>query len=329
MLRARRGGLQSFRWTFGFRFATVQLRRMQAVTNGGGGWQISGRRFTAAEVTLIREVVETCSGLSRKELANTVSELVGWTRPGGGLKEPECLAVLAKLEAAGLVALPAKQPGRPVGSRTAVPRTGRGDPGPPLIGRVEAFAPVVVQLVEHVADRQLFRELIDRYHYLRYAVPYGAHVEYLVSVSMPVMRVVGGLQFSSAAWRMRVRDQWIGWDDATRARGLPRVVTNSRFLLAPWIQVKNLASTTLSVALRRLPGDWHRRYGVEPVLVETLVDPIRYRGDCYRASNWLELGETAGRGRDDRAHARHGARPKRVFVYPLTRQARAQLRGED
>jgi hypothetical protein len=126
---------------------------------------------------------------------------------------------------------------------------------------------------------------------------------------------------------MRARDAWIGWDDAARAQHLPQVVNNSRFLLVPWVHIHNLASTTLALALRQLPGDWQVQYGVTPLLVETLVDPARYTGGCYRAANWVDIGATAGRGRDDRRHQRHGARPKRVFVYPLTRDALRRLRG--
>jgi len=300
---------------------------MPLVPNEAVSYQFSGRIFTAPEVALIRDVVATCPGVSRKELANTISELLGWTRPGGGLKEPECLAVLDRLETAGLVALPAKQQTRPVGSVTSVPRTARGEPGAPLTGRVDAFAPVVLQRVQRPDERRLFRELVSRYHYLGYKVPFGAHLQYLVSVSTPPPTVVGGLQFSSAAWRMRARDQWIGWDDAMRMRHLPHVVSNSRFLLVPWVRIENLASVTLAQGLRRLPGDWQAQYGVEPLLVETLVDAARFTGGCYRAANWVELGETSGRGRDDRAHARQGASPKRLWVYPLTGDAVVRLRG--
>jgi hypothetical protein len=300
---------------------------MQAVTNEAASYRFSGRIFTPKDVALIREVVETCVGVSRKELANTISELLGWARPRGGLKEPECLAVLERLAAAGLLALPAKQQTRPVGSVTSVPRTARGEPGAQLTGRVEAFAPVRVERVEDTAARQLFRELVGRYHDLSYRVPFGAHLQYLVSIAQPGPTVVGCLQFSSAAWRMRARDAWIGWDDTARARHLPQVVNNSRFLLLPWVHIHNLASTTLALGLRRLSVDWAAQYGVTPLLVETLVDPARYTGGCYRAANWIAVGETTGRGRDDQQHARHGARPKRVWVYPLARHAVARLRG--
>jgi len=292
-----------------------------------GDYRVSGRQFDQAEIALVRDVVATCAGLSRRELANTISELLGWTRPGGSLKEPECRGLLARLEAAGLLTLPAKQQTKPVGSVTSIPHTRCGEPGPPLTGRVEAFAPVHVRLVQTAADRRLFRELIGRYHYLTYKVPFGASLRYLIAVSAPGPAVVGALQFASAAWRMQARDRWIGWDDATRARHLSQVVTNSRFLLVPWVHIQNLASTALALGLRRLPADWYAQYGVTPLLVETLVDPARYTGGCYRAANWIELGTTSGRGRDDRQHTRHGARPKRVFVYPLVRDAVRRLRG--
>ena len=292
------------------------------------GFRSGGRIFAASEIALIREVVVTCRGLSRKELANTISELVGWTRANGSLKEAECLMLLARLEAQGLLRLPAKQQTRPVGSITSIPHTDAGEAGAPLIGRVETFAPVCVERVAEAGARQRFRELVGRYHPLGYRVPFGAHLQYLVSISGPVPTVVGGLQFSSAAWRMQARDRWIGWDDATRARHLAQVVNNSRFLLLPWVHIQNLASATLARALRHLPADWQAQYGVAPLLVETFVDPARYTGGCYRAANWMEIGETSGRGRDDRQHRRHGNRPKRVFVYRLRRDAQARLRGE-
>jgi hypothetical protein len=302
------------------------LQRRPAVSEEAVSYRFSGKRFTAEEVSLIREVVATCGGLSRMELANTISELLGWTRPGGGLKGLECLALLERLQTHHLLTLPQKQKTKPAGSATSIPHTPRGEPGAPLAGQVEAFAPVVLDQVQRVEERRLFRELIGRYHRLGYAVPFGGHLQYLVSVSKPAPTVVGCLQFSSAAWRMRARDAWIGWDDATRARQLQRVVNNSRFLLLPWVRIQNLASAALALALRRLPGDWQSRYGVAPLLVETLVDPAHYTGGCYRAANWLELGQTSGRGRDDRGHRRHGVSPKRVWVYPLGRDAAGRLR---
>lgn len=285
-----------------------------------------GRRFTPRELALIREVVESCSGLSRKELAQTVCELLGWKRPSGRLKAQECWEFLDRLEASGTLALPEKQRRRPLGSHTSVPVTARGEPGRDLVGDVGEFAPIEVEPVETPDQRLLFRELVGRHHYLGHKVPFGAHLRYLVFASRPERVVVGCVQFSSPAWRMAVRDAWIGWDDATRERNLPRVVNNSRLLILPWVRVTNLASRLLSLVLERLRPDWRRRYGVEVSLVETLVDTRRYHGGCYRAANWIALGETAGRGRMDREHLRHGAATKTVLVYPLVKDAARKLR---
>ena len=286
----------------------------------------SGRRFTPKELALVREVVESCSGLSRKELSQTLCELLGWKRPSGGLKAQEFGEFLERLESAGVLELPEKQVTRPVGSRTRVPVTARGERGRDLIGEVGDFAPIEIELVETGDQRLLFRELVGRYHYLGHAVPFGAHLRYLVYASRPERTVVGCVQFSSPAWRMATRDAWIGWDDVIRQRNLQRVVNNSRFLLLPWVRVKNLASMVLSLAVRRLRVDWPPRYGVEVLLVETLVDTSRYSGHCYGAANWIRLGETTGRGRMDRGHLRHGASTKAVLVYPLVKDAARRLR---
>jgi hypothetical protein len=285
-----------------------------------------GEDVSASELATIRQVVELYGGLSRMELAATVCELLGWHRGNGRVKARECRQWLEKLEAEGRLVLPAKRKGRPPGSKTSVPRTAFGEPGEEVTGSVRDVAPVVLKPVVGAAAQCRYRELVGRYHYLGHAVPYGAHLRYLVFGSRSSSQALGCVQFSSAAWRMQARDRWVGWDDATRRRNLVRVVSNSRFLILPWVRVRNLASTILSLSAKRLRVDWRERYGVEPLLIETLVDSSRFAGGCYRASSWLELGETTGRGRMDRHHRRHGAAPKRLFVRALVRAARRRLR---
>ncbi len=287
-----------------------------------------GQPVTGPEWDLVQEVVETCSGLSRTELARTVCDLLEWRRPNGGLKDHECRLWLEALDEAGRLRLPKRRGTRPIGSRTTVPVTEQGDPQPELGGTVRDVAPVTVELVRDDGERRLWRELVGRHHYLGHAVAFGASLRYLVRVAKPAPTVVGCLQFSSPAWRMEARDRWIGWDDAARRRNLQRVVQNSRFLLLPWVRVRNLATTVLALAARRLPEDWWEHYRVRPLLLETLVDPSRYRGTCYRAANWLEVGVTTGRGRMDRYHEREGAAPKAVWVYPVAPGATDALRGE-
>ena len=282
-----------------------------------------GREFSAQEVSLIQEVVETCAGISRLELAHTVCELLEWKRPGGGLKARECRDLLERLESQGVLTLPEKKSCGSSKPRKLIAPAEQGQVHSQLTGSVEEFAPLDVELVENRQQRQLFRELLSRYHYLGYAMPYGARLQYLVYVSRPRREVVGCVQFSSPAWRMKVRDQWIGWDDATRKLRLQHIVNNSRLLVVA--RIRNLASMALSRALKRLRVDWMRQYGVDPWLLETLVDRQRFYGGCYRAANWTVLGETSGRGRMDRANKRHGAQVKTILVYPLVKNARRRL----
>ncbi|MCP4691382.1 MAG: DUF4338 domain-containing protein [Desulfobacterales bacterium] len=285
-----------------------------------------GREFTTEDVSLIKEVVETCSGLSRLELAQTVCELLEWKRPGGGLKARECRDLLERLQGREILTLPEKKSCGSSKPRKCIAPAKEGQVHCELTGSVEEFAPLELQLVESPRQRSLFRELMSRYHYLGYAMPYGARLQYLVYVSRPRREVVGCVQFSSPAWRMKVRDQWIGWDDATRKLRLQHIVNNSRLLMVA--RIRNLASMTLSCAFKRLRGDWLQRYCVDPWLVETLVDQRRYHGGCYRAANWIPVGETTGRGRMDRTHQRHGAEVKTVMLYPLVKNAAHRLRGE-
>jgi hypothetical protein len=181
-----------------------------------------------------------------------------------------------------------------------------------------------LELIQDTAQRRLFREYLDRYHYLGYRAPYGAQLRYWVRPAQPELPPLAALLFTSAAWRMAPRDQWIGWSDAERQRRLPLVVNHSRFLILPWAQISHLASHILARAARQLPADWQAHYGVEPVLLETLVDPARYRGICYRAANWIDVGMTQGRGRMDRSGHASGIR-KQIFLYPLDRRWRQRL----
>jgi len=283
-----------------------------------------GREFTGKEISLIQEVVDTCGGISRRELAHTVCELLEWKRPNDRLKARECSDFLELLESKGALILPEKKRKGKTGPQKIVPEMPLMQPDSRLNGSVEEFTPLEIQRVQNRDQRNLFKELIGRYHYLGYAMPYGARIQYLVYVNRPHREVVGCVQFSSPAWRMRARDEWIGWTEERRKVALQQVVNNSRFLVLARIQ--NLASMILSCTLRELRGDWDRQYGLKPLLVETLVDQERFHGGCYRASNWTELGKTTGRGRMDRDNKRHGAQVKTILVYPLVKNAVHRLR---
>jgi len=286
--------------------------------------QFCGRTFTGEELGLISEIVRDCSGISRLELAHTVCELLEWKRPGGGLKARECRDFLELLDSRGILKLPEKKCVGGIGKRKSPTPAASGEkPYSSLVGDISMFAPVFLELVETPSQRELFKELVGKYHYLGYAMPYGARLQYLAYVEQPGRELVGCIQYSSPAWRMKARDQWIGWDDATRGLRLQHVVNNSRFLVSA--NIRKLSSVVLSRSLKRLSRDWLGRYGVAPFLVETLVDRKRFHGGCYRAANFLVLGETSGRGRMDRERKRFGESVKTVMVYPLVKNAALRL----
>jgi hypothetical protein len=280
-----------------------------------------GRVLTASELSLVRQIIADFPRLTQAELAYTICELLDWRRPNGKLKSPECVEWLQKWQEQDcLPALPELRVTKPRGAHrfSADPQS---DPQPPLRERLALYQPLRLQLIADLAGRQLFQQYIQRYHPLGYRVPYGAQLRYLVRA--PAQQVLACLLFTSAAWKMAPRDAWIGWSDPARRANLPLLVNNARFLILPWVEVPHLASHILALAARQLPTDWLAAYGVRPLLLETLVDRP-YRGTCYRAANWICVGQTQGRGRMDRTHQAQGT-CKDILLYPLESHWRQYL----
>ena len=282
----------------------------------------SGRTFYRDEVELMRQIAAEFSALGVTEMARTVCELLQWKRPSGRLKNHECRQLLERLAAEGVLRLPdlrkrgGKGPRRPDASRPC------SEP-PPMACAVSECAPLELILVESPAESRLWREQIERYHYLGCRVPFGANLRYWVRHRD---RELACLLWTSPAWKMQARDAWIGWSDEQRQHNLQSIVNNSRFLILPGLRVKGLASKILGLSARQMPRDWETRYGRRPLLLETLVDAARFRGTCYRAANWIGVGQTAGRGRMDREHKSHGHPTK--DIYPLIRDVRQRLCGD-
>ena len=288
----------------------------------GGGLSFCGRELKPEELDLIRQITRDFSTLSLTELAFTICELLEWRRPNGGLKSPECYDFLQALHGRGWLPWLSLQP------KKLRPRSTEwdehSDAQAPLTGSIGEYLPVQLQLLDNSDDRRLFRQYLQRYHYLGYKVPYGAQLRYFVRSLRPPCPRLACLLFTSAAWRIAPRDTCIGWSQAARQANLPLVVNHSRFLILPWVRVPNLASHILSLAARHMPLDWWAAYRARPLLLETLVDGTRYHGGCYRAANWTEVGLTQGRGRMDRSGKAQGVR-KRIFLFPLHRHWRERL----
>ena len=288
----------------------------------GGGLPFCGRELKPEELDLIRQITRDFSALSLTELAHTICELLDWRRPNGGLKSRECYILLETMHGRGWLPWLSPPP-KKLRPRTAV-WDQRSDTQAPLTGLIGDYLPVQLQLLHSSDDRCLFRQYIQRYHYLGYKVPYGAQLRYFVRSLQPPCPLLACLLFTSAAWKIAPRDSYIGWSQTAHQRNLPMVVNHSRFLILPWVRVPNLASHILSLAARQMPNDWLAAYRAQPVLLETLVDGTRYHGGCYRAANWREVGLTQGRGRMDRSGKAQGVR-KLIFLFPLHRHWRERL----
>jgi len=303
--------------------------------------QICSRPFGRNELSVIRKIIHDGQGegIHRSEIARRVCIALNWRNARGDLKQMGARVALLRLHRQGWIMLPDPRNGN--GNGTADRLVGAKVPQPPasdLCCSLVELGPIQLHQVENKQESLLWDGLIDRYHYLGHSPLSGAQVRYLIDSDRGL---VGAIGFGAAAFALKGRDRWIGWDRQQRERRREWVLNNRRFLILPWIRVKNLASHILAQAARRIPLDFQARYGYTPILLETFVEQHRFNGGCYRAANWINVGPTTGRGRNDRTSKRernrHGAPLpiKQIWLYPLRRDARrilcapvSALRGE-
>jgi len=282
----------------------------------------SGREVTVKEISEIQETVCSFPNLSLSELTATICEHLEWFTASGGYKMDACMKLLKKLEAKDLMQLPARreeyQRNR---AEKPIPLTNRTNPGADINCTLKQLAPVRVEVVKDKESTKLWNEYVLRYHYLGYKRPFGYFLRYFVLYDRGLL---GCILFSGASMALKLRDKWIGWTETQRLRNLAWVVNNSRFLIFPWVQVKNLASHVLGKALKHIKDDWLRQWGYSPVLAETFVDPIYYQGSCYKAANWQYLGMTTGEGLVRKGKS-YKTTPKMIFVRPLIAYSRSLL----
>ena len=263
--------------------------------------QYCGRTFSTPDIELIQGLI--AEGLNRLHLSRRFCEKIDWRKPDGGLKEMSCRVALLKLERDGHIILPPPQ--KSANNHLKKPK----ETMLPL-PTMEMVGELALELVDKDTTA-LWNAYIDRYHYLGYTPLPGAQLRYFVRSEGTILGLLG---FAAAAWKCAPRDTFIGWDATTRKKNLHLVVNNARFLIL--VKVRNLASRILSLAAKRITADWHTRYGYAPILLETFVDTERFAGTCYKASNWVCVGATQGRGKLDIHHERK-LPVKSVWLYPL------------
>lgn len=294
--------------------------------------QICSRPFGEEPLSIVRNTLDEGEvGITRSEIARRVCESLDWRNQQGELKEVEARVALLKLHRAGWIELPEPTHRNSNGNREE--RLSRAPvPLPPeqkICCPLHELGAITLRRVVTREESLLWDGMIERYHYLGHAPLSGAQIRYLIESDQK--GVLGAIGFGAAAFSLKARDQWIGWSREQCNIRRELVLNNRRFLILPWIVVPNLASHLLSQTARQVQHDFEVLYGYRPLLLESFVEKERFNGGCYRAANWIAVGATSGRGRNDRTRQRDRTRNgpplpiKQVWLYPLHRKVRQHL----
>jgi hypothetical protein len=279
------------------------------------------RLITEDDIVFIRKLIAEHPQLSRRALSAKLCEAWNWKQANGALRDMVCRGMMLMLHRAALIQLP---PVRRVNRNPMVERSAPAlvsvDETPLAVSLAELGA-LQIRQVRRTPEEALFNSLIQHHHYLGYVRPVGEHLKYLISAGE---RPVACLAWSSAPRHLGSRDRYIGWDKHARLKNIRLLAYNTRFLILPWVSVKHLASHILGRIARMISADWQRLYAHPIYFLETFIDPQRFRGTCYRAANWIYLGDTTGRGKDAPTHEPNRS-IKQVLGYPLTPGFRQQL----
>jgi hypothetical protein len=277
-----------------------------------------GRDFSATEMARIVQLIADNPQFHRADLSREVCRTIQWYKADGGLKEMSCRVAMLRMHTDGLIQLPAPRRTKP--ALRPFCSTSATDPQESILHPVHHLGQLSLRLVGR-KESSLWNEYIGRYHYLGYTPLPGAQLRYFVLLDQQVVALLG---FGAAAWQAAPRDEYIGWTHSLRERNLSLVVNNARFLILPWIKVKNLASKVLAMAVKQLPNDWQKQYQITPVLMETFVETDRFAGTCYKAANWVNVGSTKGRGKLGPS-GKQSVPIKDLLLYPLRKDFRRIL----
>jgi hypothetical protein len=283
---------------------------------------IQGRTLSPADIARIQTLIAVNPQWSRRRLSQALCVEWNWRNAAGCMKDMAARTLLVKLQDLGLIELPARRqtPVNRMAARQLQPRLWDKTE---VSGSFQSLGPLCIREVSRdPVSRAEFSAALYEFHYLGYRGTVGENLQYIVTDAQG--RLLACLLFGSAAWKCRARDQFIGWTPKQREQRLPWITNNTRFLILPWVHVPHLASWILGHILRRLSADWNQKYGHPIIAVETFVERDRFAGTSYRAANWICLGSTTGRSRQDRLLTMQ-VPVKEVYLYPLTRRLQREL----
>lgn len=281
-----------------------------------------GRTLSAAQIAFVRQLIAEHPGLSRRRLSAQLCQAWNWVQPNGRPRDMVARSLMLALHRAGHIELPPQRfcpPNNAAQHRPPPSQLGLWER--PRECSLSELGPVEIRQVRRTAHEEIFGQLMQQHHYLAYTQPVGEHLKYVVwAGDTPI----ACLAFSSAPRHLAARDAFIGWAPSVRREHLHLIAYNTRFLILPWVKVRHLASHLLGQVARRISGDWQALYAHPIYLLETFIDPARFRGTCYRAANWICLGLTSGRGHNARTH-RFDQPRKELWVFPLSAEFRRRL----
>ena len=279
------------------------------------------RIVTDEDIALIQSLIAEHPADSRRQLSRRLCQAWNWVQANGELRDMVCRSLLLQLERAGQIQLPPKRcsPNNPLVRRKKPDRPSLDQT--PIEVDLCHLPELVIRQVRRLPEERLFNALVEHHHYLGYRQPVGEHLKHLVLMGE---RPIACFSWSSSPRHLGPRDRFIGWSPEVRRKNLHLIAYNSRFLILPRVCIPQLASHLLGRMARAIPRDWQSLYGHPIVLLETFVDAERFRGTCYRAANWIHLGQTTGRGKNDLTHKANRSL-KDIWVYPLTRTFRQVL----
>ena len=281
-----------------------------------------GRRLSGQDIEFVRQLIATHPDLSRRRLSVQLCAAWNWVQPNGRPRDMVARSLMLELHRAGHIQLPVQR---------FCPPNNAAQHRAPTLQPMCACAPIEcslaqlgaldIQQIRRTPAEKLFGRLMQEHHYLGYTQPVGEHLKYLIYAQG---QPVAALAWSSAPRHLGARDRFIGWSASQRRAGIHLLAYNTRFLILPWVKVPHLASHLLSRVARRIAADWQALYSHPIYLLETFIDPERFAGTCYRAANWIYLGLTTGRGKDDQTK-RPNRSLKQLWAYPLRPDFRRRL----
>jgi hypothetical protein len=281
--------------------------------------QYRSKKINIDDISFIKRLISEHFNRGRSHISKVLCNAWDWKQENGKYKECAARDLLLRLEEKGFIELPPRlRPKNNLKKKSfdQIPLFLKEQ----LIGYAGEHDNPIVKLAGP-QDSYLWNYLVHHYHYLKDPKLVGEHLRYLAFING---QIVGCLAWASAAWKVKDRDQFIGWNTDTKRKNLNLIANNTRFLILPWVNIKYLASKLLSLNVKRLSDDWQRSYGHPIYLAETFVDISRFKGTCYQAANWSNVGQTKGSAKKGNDYLYHG-QPKAIYLYPLHRHYRRFL----